>query len=106
MQGLFLNLQLAMLSAQDSNLARLYMGDAVSNTTKVLHKVLVALQVVGFGGALVVGAGCFIILQWAGDRTRQGVKGHLGWIIVGIIGLFAVAGLATLFKNYSKSSFG
>lgn len=106
MQEIFQNMQLSILAAQDKDFGHLVMLDAVSNTTGILKKVLKALQIVGFGGALVIGAACFIMLMWSGDRGRSMVKGHLGWIVVGIIGLFAVGGFATLFKNYSTSSFG
>lgn len=106
MNELIQNFQLSMLAAQDTELGRLMIGDAVSNTTSVLKKLLKALQVVGFAGGLVAGAGLFIIMMWAGERGRSAVKSHLGVIVIAIIGLFAVSGLATLFKNYATSSFG
>ncbi|WP_288528771.1 hypothetical protein [uncultured Secundilactobacillus sp.] len=107
MHVMLMNAQLALYTAQDKALSQhLLAGDAVSNTQSILKKILKALQVVGFAGGMAIGAGCFIGIMFAGQRGRDAVKSHLGWLVVGIIGLFAVAGFATLFKNYSTSSFG
>ena len=104
---MLINAQLALYAAQDKTLSQhLLAGDAVANTTSILKKITKALQVVGFAGGTAIAAGCFILLMFAGQRGRDAVKSHLGWIVAGIIGLFAVAALATLFKNYSTSSFG
>lgn len=107
MHNIILNAQLALFAAQDKTFSsHLLVGDAVSNTNTLLKKLLKAVQVVGFTGGLVIGGVLFVLLMAAGERGRSAVKGHLGWLVAGIIGLFAVAGIATLFKSYATSSFG
>lgn len=79
--------------------------DAVSGTNGLLKKVTNAAQVVGFTGAIAVGAGCFALMAWASERWRDRIKTHLIWVFISVIGLFAIAAIATMFKAYSKGSF-
>ncbi|MCG0823160.1 hypothetical protein IMAU10591_02909 [Lactiplantibacillus plantarum] len=80
--------------------------DAVSNTQSIMKKVTNAFQIVGFAGAIAIGAGCFALMAWGGDRLRDKIKSHLIWIIISVIGLFAISAIATLAKTYSQGSFG
>ncbi|USS89967.1 hypothetical protein [Fructilactobacillus cliffordii] len=80
-------------------------GDAVSGTETLFHRLATALQIVGFAGGITVGVGCFILMMFLGERKRQSVKDHLTWVIIGIVGLFAMGAIATFFKSYSQGSF-
>ncbi|MBS0955436.1 hypothetical protein [Lactiplantibacillus plantarum] len=79
--------------------------DAISNTTSFMKKITTGAQVVGFAGAIAIGAGCFALMAWGGERLRDKIKTHLIWVFLSVIGLFAIAAIATLFKTYSQSSF-
>lgn len=80
-------------------------GDAVSGTTSLFQRLATALQIIGFAGGIMMTVACFLLMMFLGERKRQSVKDHLVWVIIGIIGLFAAAALATFFKAYSQGSF-
>lgn len=79
--------------------------DAVSGTQQLFQRLATAIQIVGFAGSITILAGIFAVMAWASDRLRDRLKGHLVWVIIAIIGLFAAAALATFFKSYSQGSF-
>lgn len=80
--------------------------DAASSTVSLANKVKSTAQIVGFAGAIAVAAVCFGIMGWGSDRWRDKIKGHLIWVFVSVVGLFAVGALATMAKSYSQSAFG
>lgn len=100
--GLFSGLKVAAITSYVNLLPSL---DAVSNTQSIMKKVTTAFQTVGFAGAIAIGAGCFALMSWGSERLRDKIKSHLVWIVLSVVGLFAVSAIATLAKTYSQSSF-
>lgn len=80
--------------------------DAVNQTANLMNKIKSAAQIVGFAGGIAIAAVCFAIMGWGSDRWRDKIKAHLIWVFASVIGLFAVAALATMAKQYSQSAFG